>query len=73
MGSKNFLGGIRKVPDLRVLRDALRGRFGYLPRNDSTEVDIKYEKIEKELHQIPVEIKRAEYEKDLHAFRRITN
>ena len=34
---KNFLGGIFKLPVLKELKYVFRGKFGYLPREDSIE------------------------------------
>jgi len=35
--NKDFLGGIFKWPSLKELKDKIRGKFGYLPRDDSIE------------------------------------
>jgi hypothetical protein len=34
---RNFLGGIFKWPSLKELKDKIRGKFGYLPRDEQIE------------------------------------
>jgi hypothetical protein len=37
MTAKDFLGGIFKWPDLRDIKNKIRGKFGYLPRDGTIE------------------------------------